>query len=153
VIDINTGKIEFVEALVRIVNGEGRLIPAGVFIDLVYELGLISELDGIVLELIKEKQEIISRIEKDILKILKIDGTLIKDLDKHKNIQKIVYIISILCESLNLKAVAEFVENKRSLDTLKDMGIHYAQGFYISKPKTIEELIVDVFSEKYKNIF
>jgi len=232
VIDINTGKIEFVEALVRIVNGEGRLIPAGVFIDLVYELGLISELDGIVLELIKEKQEIISRItrnvlinvsykslisnkfneklketiksldkinlvfelteqqlvenisivenlrnkvglkfavddfgagysslktvadlaEKDILKILKIDGTLIKDLDKHKNIQKIVYIISILCESLNLKAVAEFVENKRSLDTLKDMGIHYAQGFYISKPKTIEELIVDVFSEKYKNI-
>ena len=232
VIDIKTGKVEFVETLVRIINGEGRLIPAGVFIDLVYELGLISELDTIVLELLKEKEDTISRItqnvlvnvsykslisqkfqrklketikkldklnlvfelteqqlienisiveklrketglkfavddfgagysslktvadlaEKDILGILKIDGTLIKDLDKHDNIQKIVYIISILCESLNLKAVAEFVENKGSLEALKDMGIHYGQGYYISKPKVIEELIIDVFSDKYKQI-
>ncbi|WP_297457356.1 EAL domain-containing protein [Persephonella sp.] len=232
VIDIKTGKVEFVETLVRIINGEGRLIPAGIFIDLVYELGLISELDTIVLELLKEKQDTISRItqnvlvnvsykslisqkfqrklketikkldklnlvfelteqqlienisiveklrketglkfavddfgagysslktvadlaEKDILGILKIDGTLIKDLDKHENIQKIVYIISILCESLNLKAVAEFVENKGSLKALKDMGIHYGQGYYISKPKIIEELIIDVFSDKYKQI-
>ncbi|WP_029522876.1 EAL domain-containing protein [Persephonella sp. KM09-Lau-8] len=232
VIDIKTGKVEFVETLVRIINGEGRLIPAGVFIDLVYELGLISELDTIVLELLKEKQDTISRItqnvlvnvsykslisqkfqrklketikkldklnlvfelteqqlienisiveklrketglkfavddfgagysslktvadlaEKDILGILKIDGTLIKDLDKHENIQKIVYIISILCESLDLKAVAEFVENKGSFEALKDMGIHYGQGYYISKPKVIEELIIDVFSDKYKQI-
>ena len=232
VIDIKTGKVEFVETLVRIINGEGRLIPAGVFIDLVYELGLISELDTIVLELLKEKEDTISRItqnvlvnvsykslisqkfqrklketikkldklnlvfelteqqlienisiveklrketglkfavddfgagysslktvadlaEKDILGILKIDGTLVKDLDKHKNIQKIIYIISILCESLNLKAVAEFIENKGSFEALKDMGIHYGQGYYISKPKVIEELIIDVFSDKYKQI-
>lgn len=232
VIDIQTGKVEFVETLVRIINDEGKLIPAGVFIDLVYDLDLIADLDSIVLEMLEEKQEVISKItenvlvnvsykslisqkfnkklkeavqnlkrinlifelteqqlienisivdklrkevglkfavddfgagysslktvadlaEKDILGLLKIDGTLIKDIEKKENVRKIIYIISILSKSLNLKAVAESIENRDSLDALRNVGIHFGQGFYISKPKIIEELLVEVYSEKYRNI-
>ncbi|HHG74071.1 MAG TPA: GGDEF domain-containing protein, partial [Persephonella sp.] len=226
VIDIQTGKVEFVETLVRIINDEGKLIPAGVFIDLVYDLDLIADLDSIVLEMLEEKQEVISKItenvlvnvsykslisqkfnkklkeavqnlkrinlifelteqqlienisivdklrkevglkfavddfgagysslktvadlaEKDILGLLKIDGTLIKDIEKKENVKKIIYIISILSKSLNLKAVAESIENRDSLDALRNVGIHFGQGFYISKPKIIEELLVEVYS-------
>ncbi len=67
VINIQTGKVEFVETLVRIINDEGKLIPAGVFIDLVYDLDLIADLDSIVLELLEEKQDIISKITKNVL--------------------------------------------------------------------------------------
>ncbi|HHG73500.1 MAG TPA: EAL domain-containing protein, partial [Persephonella sp.] len=90
--------------------------------------------------------------EKDILGLLKIDGTLIKDIEKKENVRKIIYIISILSKSLNLKAVAESIENRDSLDALRNVGIHFGQGFYISKPKIIEELLVEVYSEKYRNI-
>ena len=37
------------------------------------------------------------------------------------------------------KTIAEFVENREIFDKLKEIGVDYAQGFGVDKPKPIEE--------------
>lgn len=41
--------------------------------------------------------------------------------------------------AMNLKLVAEGVEDKYTADLLRDMGVHYLQGYYFSKPQTVSE--------------
>ena len=55
----------------------------------------------------------------------------------------LVKAIKEVAHSLDKKAVAEFVENKAILDKLKEIGVDYAQGYHISKPLPIEEIITN----------
>jgi EAL domain-containing protein (putative c-di-GMP-specific phosphodiesterase class I) len=86
-------------------------------------------------------QLVMELVERGILRILKIDGSLIKNLEKNENMKKMIKLIANLGKDFNLITVAEFVENKDILDFLKKIGIDLVQGFYLSKPKTIEELL------------
>jgi EAL domain-containing protein (putative c-di-GMP-specific phosphodiesterase class I) len=36
--------------------------------------------------------------------------------------------------------VAEFVETRASLDCLREIGVDYAQGYFIGKPQPLEQL-------------
>ncbi len=36
---------------------------------------------------------------------------------------------------MNIKTIAEFVENKEIFEKLKNMGVDYFQGYYFSPPK------------------
>jgi len=65
--------------------------------------------------------------------IIKIDGSLIKNLEKD-NFRNIVKFMSEFASYNNIKTVAEFVETREILETLKELGIDYAQGYYLSKP-------------------
>lgn len=40
----------------------------------------------------------------------------------------IVYSISSIGKVLNMKTIAEYVENEEILDIIREMGIDYAQG-------------------------
>ena len=73
------------------------------------------------------------------IKYLKIDGSLIKDI--HNNIYKenIVSGVISIATSLNMKIVAEFVSDKEIADKLRELKSNYLQGFYCSVPKPIEE--------------
>lgn len=66
--------------------------------------------------------------------IVKIDGSLIKNLDKNK---QIVIAINNLCKSIGAKVVAEFVENETQFNQLKDIGINYFQGYLFDQPKLL----------------
>ncbi|MCI4399175.1 MAG: EAL domain-containing protein [Campylobacteraceae bacterium] len=66
---------------------------------------------------------------------LKIDGTLIRNINEDKNSEVIVETIVGFAKKLGIKTVAEFVHSKEVLDKVKEMGIDYAQGFYLSEPK------------------
>ncbi len=85
--------------------------------------------------------------EKKILKILKIDGSLVKNAREEEIIQKLLKAISSMVKSLNIKAVAEFVENKETLELLSKLDIEYSQGFYLSKPQPIENILLQVLTE------
>ena len=65
---------------------------------------------------------------------LKIDGSLIKNIDKDKNAQIIVKTIVQFAQDLNIKTIAEFVCSKEIFEVVKDMGIDYAQGYFVGKP-------------------
>lgn len=66
---------------------------------------------------------------------LKIDGSLIKNLNKDKNTLLVVSTIVEFSKKLGMKTVAEFVENEEIFNIVRDLGVDYSQGYYFSEPK------------------
>ncbi|MEO1937690.1 MAG: EAL domain-containing protein, partial [Sulfurimonas sp.] len=208
-----------VEALARI-KDEGKLLPAGIFIDTLYEIDLVTELDMLVLDAILEKKEYILQknihvfinaassslgdarymkklykfleefppenivveiteqqalnsldllkefhkktnvqfaiddfgtgysalktvsemVEENLIAVLKMDGSLIANLDKEVQTQKIVKIITQMCETFEIYSLAEFIENEETLELLKEFNVDLSQGYFLSKPLIAEEL-------------
>lgn len=66
---------------------------------------------------------------------IKIDGSMIKDIDTSKEAQVVVSTIVGFAKNMGIKTVAEFVENESILQKVKEMGIDYSQGYHFSAPK------------------
>ena len=47
-----------------------------------------------------------------------------------------------MARSLGLTVVAEGVESAGHLQILREMGCHYAQGYYLSRPLPIEDFAI-----------
>ncbi|MBU0720639.1 EAL domain-containing protein [bacterium] len=67
---------------------------------------------------------------------LKIDGSLIKNINSDKNAYKIVKTIVSFSKELNIKTIAEFVHSKEIYEVCKAIGIDEFQGYYFSEPKS-----------------
>ncbi|MFW5989869.1 MAG: EAL domain-containing protein, partial [Campylobacterales bacterium] len=65
---------------------------------------------------------------------IKIDGSLIKNIDSDDNSRFIVQTIVDFARKIGVKTVAEFVYSKAIFDIVKSMGIDYAQGYYFGQP-------------------
>jgi diguanylate cyclase (GGDEF)-like protein/PAS domain S-box-containing protein len=68
---------------------------------------------------------------------LKIDGSFIRNLAVDTVNQAMVGAMIELSRSLNFRIVAEQVEDQLSLDTVKEMGIDFVQGFIIGRPQPL----------------
>ena len=69
---------------------------------------------------------------------LKIDGSLIKDMENDEvNITMVKSIIHI-GQSMGLKTIAEYVENDAILNILRELGIDFVQGYGVAKPIPLE---------------
>ena len=215
----NTKEIVGVEVLARL-REEDRLVPTGVFIDLIYELELVEKLDMQVLEKLKEYLDLLKPVkslfinvssrslmsdryverlcdfiknvgnlnivvelteqqlfentevalriaqnghvsiavddfgtgysslkivadlvDKGVLKVLKIDGSLIREMLKSRTVWKVVDMVSALSKRLETKTVAEFIESEEDLSAVRSMGINCVQGYYIAKPMTVHDLV------------
>ncbi|ADD69090.1 diguanylate cyclase/phosphodiesterase [Denitrovibrio acetiphilus DSM 12809] len=66
--------------------------------------------------------------------IIKIDGSLIKNIDKDTQAQIIVGTIIKFANQLNIKTVAEFVHSESVKLKVIEMGIDYIQGYHIGQP-------------------
>ena len=77
--------------------------------------------------------------------ILKIDGSLVSELDKNSEHRTRIAAIVDLARENHTKTVAERVEDAGSLALLWDLGIHYAQGNFIQEPCL--QLDYDFFGE------
>lgn len=71
---------------------------------------------------------------------IKIDGSIIKKLPFDKNAQSLVETIVNFASKQNYKMVAEFVSSPEIFEQVKKFGIHYAQGFLLGKPSSIDNL-------------
>lgn len=67
---------------------------------------------------------------------LKIDGSLINNIDTNPKAHLLVGTIKFLCDQLNIQTIAEYIENKEIFDYVQSMGISYSQGYYIGKPES-----------------
>lgn len=65
---------------------------------------------------------------------LKIDGSLIKDIDKNKESVAIVKAINSFAQDLNIQTIAEFIHSKEVYEKAHAIGIECFQGYYIGKP-------------------
>jgi diguanylate cyclase (GGDEF)-like protein len=72
---------------------------------------------------------------------LKIDGSFVKDMHQNKIDHAMVRSIHSVAEAMNIKTVAEFVENEAILKELKTIGVHYGQGLHLGAPIPIKKLI------------
>lgn len=66
--------------------------------------------------------------------ILKLHGSLIKDIHKNKYSKDIIETIKIFADKQNIRTVAEFVSCKEVYDIVIEIGIDYLQGFYLGEP-------------------
>ena len=71
---------------------------------------------------------------------VKIDGSFIVDLATNPVDLALVKAIYEVATALDKKTVAEFVENEATLNILADIGVTYAQGYHLSKPKSVNAL-------------
>jgi EAL domain-containing protein (putative c-di-GMP-specific phosphodiesterase class I) len=65
---------------------------------------------------------------------LKIDRSFVQDMQEHGNERTLVGAIIAMGKSLGLDIVAEGVEQRSHMEALKQMGCHYAQGYFFSRP-------------------
>ncbi len=66
---------------------------------------------------------------------IKIDGSLIKALDKDNDARILVATIVNFSKQLGMKTIAEFVSDEKTYILVKEMGIDYSQGYYLGEPK------------------
>jgi diguanylate cyclase (GGDEF)-like protein/PAS domain S-box-containing protein len=68
---------------------------------------------------------------------IKIDGSFIRKLAENKHDRLFVKAIADVAKGMGIKTVAEFVENKETVEIIREYGIDYAQGYYIGKPSPV----------------
>jgi len=72
---------------------------------------------------------------------IKIDGSLIKNIDHDRNSQIICSTILNFSSELEMQTVAEFVHNDAVLEYVQNMGFDYLQGFHLGEPMPIHDLL------------
>ncbi len=72
---------------------------------------------------------------------LKIDGVFVRDIESDSRDRAFVQAIHQVGRTLGLKTVAEFVENAAIERILREMGVDYAQGYGISPPRPLDDLL------------
>ncbi len=65
---------------------------------------------------------------------IKIDGSLIKNIDTDRNAYIITEAIINFSKKLGRKTIAEFIHNKAIYNIVKELGADYSQGFYLGVP-------------------
>jgi len=75
---------------------------------------------------------------------LKIDGGFIRSIVDNPIDCAMVESINHIGHVMGIKTIAEFVENDEIYTCIKNLGVDYAQGYYIEKPKPLS----DLFKEK-----
>ena len=65
---------------------------------------------------------------------IKIDGSLIKDINTDKNSYEMVKSIIEFSKALNIKIIAEYIHSQEVFDLVNELGVDEFQGFHLGKP-------------------
>lgn len=72
---------------------------------------------------------------------LKIDGSFVKDMAIDPIDRAMVTSIHQISQVMGLNTIAEYVEDANALQCLKDIGVEYAQGFWLHEPEPLLPLL------------
>ncbi len=78
---------------------------------------------------------------------LKIDGALVKDMHTNTIDRAMVESINQIGHLMGIKTVAEFVTNEDVLAECRALGVDYVQGYHISRPQLVEDLLPEAASQ------
>ena len=73
--------------------------------------------------------------------VIKIDGTLVRDMLASETSTAIVRTIVELAQNLGMTSIAEWVEDVQTLEALREMGVDYVQGYVVSPALTPMEIL------------
>ena len=71
--------------------------------------------------------------------VLKIDRSFLEDVES-QSASAVLQAITVLAHSLGLNVVAEGIERKEQIPVLRRLGIDLAQGYYLGRPKPVNEI-------------
>ncbi|CAA6826104.1 MAG: diguanylate cyclase/phosphodiesterase (GGDEF & EAL domains) with PAS/PAC sensor(s) [uncultured Sulfurovum sp.] len=86
-----------------------------------------------------------SRVQSYQPNYIKIDGSLIRNIEQDKFSQDLVETIVFVAKKQNIETIAEFVENENIFNILKNLGVDYSQGYYFSKAALLEEFLSSTY--------
>jgi len=70
---------------------------------------------------------------------LKIDGTLIRNVVNDPIDYEIINSINYIAKIMNIRTIAEGVENQPIFRKLKEVNVDYVQGYYVGEPKLLPD--------------
>jgi len=73
--------------------------------------------------------------------LLKIDGSLVVDMNKHPTNISIVETIVNLARNLGMKTIAEWAEDTATVQVLAEIGVDFVQGYIVARPQSPENLL------------
>jgi EAL domain-containing protein (putative c-di-GMP-specific phosphodiesterase class I) len=76
------------------------------------------------------------------LDVIKIDGSFVRDMGRSSRDLEIVRATVAVARAFGAETIAEWVEDTATLDTLRSLGVDWAQGFHISRPAPIDTLLL-----------
>lgn len=79
--------------------------------------------------------------------IVKIDGLFVREMDNNEMDHVMVRSINDLAKQMGKRTVAEFVESHQIIEQLIELGVDYAQGYAIGKPKPLADLVGELTHE------
>jgi len=74
------------------------------------------------------------------LDMVKLDGSLVRGLGSLEAHRVVVASMVQAAKAPGLLVVAEQVEDQETLDALRLLGVNYAQGYHIGRPRPVEEV-------------
>ena len=80
--------------------------------------------------------------------VVKLDGSLVRDINSNPTNQKIVASVIELSKKLDITVVAEVVETKEQCALLKLLGCDWYQGYLFGKPMPLDEFIATMKNRK-----
>jgi len=131
---------------------ELEITETSVMEDPEHALGILKQLYGMGIRLAIDDfgtgYSSLSYLKKFPLDVLKIDRSFVSDLAHDQDDAAIVDSIIAMAHRLNLKVIAEGIENKGQIDFLLRHECDIGQGFYYSKPMPSENLIDSLIVEQ-----
>ena len=121
-----------------------NLNAASLFIDTIKELGCSFSLDDF-----GSGMSSFAYLKQLNIDYLKIDGLFVKDIVIDPVDAAMVKSINEVGHIMGLKTIAEYVENDDILEVIKEIGVDFAQGYGISRPKPLDE-IAQILKEQIK---
>lgn len=77
---------------------------------------------------------------------LKIDGIFVRDFEKDSINRAMVEAVAKIGRVIGIATIAEWVESETVLDQIRDIGIDFAQGYAVSRPRSLD--VVEIVPQK-----
>jgi diguanylate cyclase (GGDEF)-like protein/PAS domain S-box-containing protein len=71
---------------------------------------------------------------------VKIDGQFVRNVTRDAADEAVVEAITRMARAFNIETIAERVESREVMKRLGDLGVSYAQGFFVAVPQSVAEL-------------
>ncbi|HSD70109.1 MAG TPA: EAL domain-containing protein [Woeseiaceae bacterium] len=68
---------------------------------------------------------------------IKIDGCFVRELEESPVDQKMVRMIAEIAREAGMRTIAEYVQSHAALKLLGELGVEYAQGYYVGRPTAV----------------